>query len=96
MSFMNDNQDSRPPWPRVLQAPYLVFADDLAQLLRVPLERASTALRLGLLGPSVQVQGQPCILRADLEANLRLCSSQVREEDRELIRTPQGAGGAQK
>lgn len=91
---MKKHPSSEPPGSAVLQAPYLVFAEDLAQVLRIPLDDARRALMLGHLGPMVTVQGRPCVLRADLEANLRLCSSQVRLEDRELVRVPQRAGGA--
>ena len=90
---MNEQENSTTALLRQLRVPYLLFADDLSRLLRISQERVQQALRLGLIGPAFSIDGEPCILRADMEGNLRLCSGQVHFEDRELIRDLDQAEG---
>ena len=77
---------------RRLRAPYLLFPDDLAVILRLPETQARSAARLGLLGPVLTVQGEPCLLRDDLEGHMRLVMSQRLIKDRELVPESAPAG----
>lgn len=72
-------------------APYVVFDDDAAHLLRLGLAEARDAIESGRLGPWFLVQGRPAVLRETLRKHLGLVISQRGEIHKELL--PDHPGG---
>ncbi len=76
---------------RRAEVPYILFDDDVVELLRLDHDDARDAIEAGRLGPWFLVQGRPAVLRETLRKHLGLVISQRGEVHKELL--PDHPGG---
>ncbi len=72
------------------ETPYILFPEDLAVRLRIPVDFARSAIRDGRLGPWLTVGGEPAVTRDSLKESFNGRMSRSVDEDRELLREPSG------
>lgn len=65
--------------------PEILFSEDIATLLGIPVPEADWEARTGRLGPQFFVHGRVAVLRQDLLNVLRFRSSSADEQGREVL-----------
>ncbi len=70
------------------EAPYILYADDVALYFRLDTAVSRNAIERGLLGPWFRVEGEPAVLRETLRQHLGLLTTQKVESHKELLGLP--------
>ena len=67
------------------EAPYILYADDVALYFRLDPEASRDAIERGRLGPWFRVDGEPAVLRETLRQHIGLLTTQRVDAHKELL-----------